>query len=463
MPRRLLLCLALGGPAAVLPARPPAVPATAEAYVAAALQHNLALEQQTLDLAAAQERLTQARSAFQPRLDLVARYSRASGGRTIDLPVGDLLNGVYGTLNELLVREGRPPVFPQLDNQSIPLLRGREQETKLRLIQPLWQPGIARSARAAREAAAARVAQLAAFRRELRLTVLAGYFGYVQAGAAVEILRAAVELTAEAARTNRVLAEADKITDDRVLRAEAEDLAVRQQLAEATRDRNAALHYFNFLLNRDQSEAILPPDEAELGPIADRLAAAEPPGPAGPDAREELELGRRAVAAAAAAEDAVRARLYPTVALAVEGGLQGEDYRTGSDDRFVQGSLVAELNIWDGRQRHSELQQARIERHRAELQLQETRQRLALQVQQAADDLGAAQAAYAAARARAAASTRAFALVQQREQAGLVNQLTFIDARAELTHAQLNYTITRARLLVAAAAYDRATAASPVP
>src|ERR1700733_8419491 len=36
----------------------------------------------------------QARALYLPSLDLNARYSRGSGGRTIDFPVGDLLNPV---------------------------------------------------------------------------------------------------------------------------------------------------------------------------------------------------------------------------------------------------------------------------------------------------------------------------------------------------------------------------------
>jgi outer membrane protein TolC len=455
-----LACLVLVVPASLRAAPAPAV---AEAYVAEALQRNLALSLQTLEVEQARERLREARSAFQPRLDFVARYTRSDGGRTIEFPTGDLLNGVYGTLNDYLQRSGRPAVFPQLANESIPLLRPREQETKLRLVQPLWRPEIARTARAGRAAVAAREAQVAAFRRELRLTVLAGYFACEQAEAAVEILTATAALTGEAVRTSRLLAEADKITDDRVLRAEAEDLTIRQQLAEATRDRNAARRYFNFLLNRDPDAPIARADPAELGRITANVLDAAGPNRVGVDGREELELGRRAVAAAAAAEAAVRARLYPTVALAVEGGLQGEEYRTGRDDRFVQGSVVAEMNIWDGRQRHSELQQARIERRRAELQLDETRRKLVLQAQQAADDLVAARAAYRAATRRAEASARAFELVRQREQAGLVNQLNFTDARAEKTRAELNQAIVAARLLVAAATLDRATAASPVP
>ena len=79
------------------------------------------------------------------------------------------------------------------------------------------------------------------------------------------------------------------------------------------------------------------------------------------------------------------------------------------------------------------------------------------------DDVAAASLGLQAAERRRLAAIRAFELVAQREREGLVNQLTFLDARAELTRAELNRIITGQRLFTAAAALDRATALSPLP
>lgn len=129
----------------------------------------------------------------------------------------------------------------------------------------------------------------------------------------------------------------------------------------------------------------------------------------------------------------------------------------------MQGSLVAQLNLWDGHERRSETQQARLARRRLELQREDTQQQLALQIRQATDDVAAATLGLQAAERRRLAAIRAFDLVAQREREGLVNQLTFLDARAELTRAELNRIITGQRLFTAAAALDRAAALSPLP
>ena len=47
--------------------------------------------------------LDQARARYLPVIDFAARYSMADGGRTIEFPVGDLLNPVYETLDQMLL------------------------------------------------------------------------------------------------------------------------------------------------------------------------------------------------------------------------------------------------------------------------------------------------------------------------------------------------------------------------
>jgi outer membrane protein TolC len=270
-------------------------------------------------------------------------------------------------------------------------------------------------------------------------------------------------LTAEGLRVNRRLREADRVTDDRVLRAEADDLTVRQQQAAAERDRNAARRGFNFLLNRDLEAAVIQPAPDELAAITGRLLA----GPTTPvsaiERREEWRARQQALAAAVAAEEAVRTKLHPTLSLAVEGGVQGSGYRLDRGSDFVQGSLVAEVNLWDGRQQRGQLTRARLDRRQAELELEETRRQLALQFLRASDDWQAAATGYQAADGRRRAMERAFELVAGRAREGTANQLSFLDARNEFTRAELEAEMARQRLFTAVAELDRAAALTPLP
>lgn len=454
-----LLAAALAAAAAAASPASPGPPAALVRYLAAAEASNLALRRETLDLDAARARLDAARARYQPRLDLVARYSQADGGRSIDIPVGDLLNPVYGTLNDLL----GAPRFPTLANESIPLLRSREQETKLRLVQPLYRPEIARGVEAARAGVAGREAALQAFRRELRLEVERAYYRWLQARAAVAVLAGAQALVDEALRVNRSLAANGAATDDAVLRATAEVMAVRQQAAAAAADADLAQSWFNFLLNRTPDAPIDPPADPELADLAGAIRATAAGAPDAAGAREELAAAGAAVRAATAAERAARAAARPSLSLAVESGLQGESYRLGSDNRFTQASLVAEWNLFDGRENRSRVREAAAARHQSEATRDETARQTELQARNARRRLAAALVSLDAADARRQAARGAFDVVAHREREGLVNQLGFTDARNALTTAELNYAVTRCALFIAYAEYDRALALSPLP
>jgi outer membrane protein TolC len=145
-----------------------------------------------------------------------------------------------------------------------------------------------------------------------------------------------------------------------------------------------------------------------------------------------------------------------------DGGIQGESYRFGGGANYVQASLVGELNLWDAHQRRSEVEIARAQKRRADLQLEATREQIALETRNAVAELAAARAALPAAERRVAAAARALQLVTAREREGLANQLAFLDARQTHTTAQLNLDLTRQRLFVAAARVDRALAAAPL-
>lgn len=435
-------------------------PASAERYVREALAQNLGLQEQEEEIAAAQARLDITAAARQPRIDLIARYSVAEGGRTIDVPAGDLLNPAYATLNELLIAQGRPPAFPSVANLQIPLLREREQDTRVRLTAPLLNTQLSRLRIARGAARDAAIAQHAALRREVRLAVLAAYYTCLRTRAAKSVLEAAAETTAEALRVARLLAREDKVGEDRVLRSEADDLGVQQQLADAARDHAGALHAFNLILHRPLDTPIDEPAPGEIAALTDALGQAALPEPAAPDAREELAALQAAVAEAVAAEKAQKVRTRPTVSLLVDGGVEGAGYRGAAG--YAQASVIGEYNLWDGKQRRNEIETARRQRRQAELRYESARARLTLEAKAATEEFIAARTALPAAQRRAAATTRTFEIVAARNREGLADQLAFLDARASQTAAQLNLEITRQRLLVAAAHLDRTRAATPL-
>ncbi len=94
-----------------------------DSYVQEGLKSNIALKQKEYSYQKSLEELKEARRMFFPVVSVEAKYSRNEGGRTIDLPYGDLLNPVYNNLNavnELLgqinPQYGVSTTYPELEN-----------------------------------------------------------------------------------------------------------------------------------------------------------------------------------------------------------------------------------------------------------------------------------------------------------------------------------------------------------
>ena len=69
-------------------------------YIKEGLAHNIILQQRTISLRQAEQGLQIAKSYFLPSVTVLGDYTNGKGGRSIQLPIGDLLNPVYASLNQ---------------------------------------------------------------------------------------------------------------------------------------------------------------------------------------------------------------------------------------------------------------------------------------------------------------------------------------------------------------------------
>ncbi|MDE2251598.1 MAG: TolC family protein, partial [Gammaproteobacteria bacterium] len=250
-------------------------------YVRSGLASNLALANQGLEIDRSRAALAAARARFFPEVALAARYTRAEGGRQIDLPVGQLLNPVYQTLNELLLANGAVANFGAISDQSIPLQLPREQDTRITLRQPLYAPAITAGVAAARANLGAAGYSRDAYRRELQRDITLAYLDWLKARNGATILSAGEAALAENLRVNQALYDNGKSTHDAVLRARAEWLDVQQQQLDAHNGADQARSYLNFLLNRPLATPLeVPADVAPPPDAAAQSDAAVPPAAA---------------------------------------------------------------------------------------------------------------------------------------------------------------------------------------
>src|SRR5690606_1859958 len=114
----------------------------------------------------------------------------ADGGRNIPLPIGDMLNPVYSTLNQLT----QSNQFPQIQNETINFLPRNYYDAHIRTTMPLINPDIGYNKRIHEQQVQLSALEVDTYKRELIKAIKVAYFNFLSALQAVDIYRAALEL-----------------------------------------------------------------------------------------------------------------------------------------------------------------------------------------------------------------------------------------------------------------------------
>ena len=416
-----------------------------ESYIEQGIENNLALKQQDFSLQKSLAELKEARGLFFPSLNVIARYSRAGGGRAIEFPIGDILNPIYQALNI--------PIM--LENEQILFMREKEQETKVRLIQPVFQPSIYHNYKIKNYLSKAQQESKNVFTRQLVADIKTAYFNYLITVEVNKIFRQTKTLLEENLRVSESLFENNKATKEIVYRAKAELSELEQEMAEAKKNRELAASYFNLLLNRPLDENIVIADEESLLRIIEMdLQQVEN------DAlnnRPELQQIKYGIEAMKSGLRLAKSTFLPSVSVAVDYGFQGEEYRFTDEDDFWMASAVLQWNLFNGFQDKAKVEQRLMEKRRLEAQLTELESQIKLQVREAYQNLIVARKSIVSAEDRLTSARKSFEIVNKKYEQGMSSQIEYLDARNSLTQAKLNQVIIRYSYQIRLAEFEKVT------
>lgn len=417
-------------------------------YVREGLKQNLAIRQQSLQVLRSEAALREARGNFLPTATLNARYTNVSG-QVVNL--GELINPAFQALNGLL----GSPQFPTDIDLRLPL----KQETAVRVAQPIFQAEIYSGYRAASAAREAQSASFGAAERQLASEIRSGYVNHAKALRLAELRAATRVLLEEQVRVMSRLVEAGRATPDALSRARAELSEAQQREAEAAQLADATRQSFNMMIGRGISDSVTMLPEESLGLDAlPSLEAALASGLGGREELQALDAGKRAAEAQSAV---ARGSFLPNLAVALDYGVQGNEYRFSRDADFALVSLVASWNLFNGGRDAARVQAAQLEAERYALQGQDARRGVELQVRLAWQAAAVAKQAIETAAAQQHAAERTHQLVSRRAEEGLASPLELSEARVALTAAQLNAVFTTYDYYLRRVELDRAAALYP--
>jgi outer membrane protein TolC len=423
-----------------------------QAYIDEGLKSNLQLKQEQLNYEKSVESLSLARSMYFPSIGLNANYTLAHGGRKISLPLGDLMNPVYATLNKLTDSNQ----FPTMSNQSINFLPNNFHDTKVRVIQPIINPDIWFNYKAQKELISVQQAQRDAYENELRYSISAAYYQYLQTEEALKVLSETRNFLTELLKVNQKLVANQKATKDVVLSAEYEINKIDQQLAEAAKNHEVSKAYFNFLLNKDLTADIII-DSTLVS--TDDTQSVEQLRETALSQRQEIKQLQRGLAAS---EQIVAlnkmSSLLPKVNVVGDIGYQGFQYKFDNSQQYALVQFSLSWDIFHAGEKRAKTQQARIDYQVVENKMEQLRRQIELQVIQTHYERQASEQAWTTAQSGVKSAEKNFQIIRSKYNEGQAILLEYLDAQNKWTTARLTQSIRLFDLLRAEAALQKTIA-----
>jgi outer membrane protein TolC len=416
-------------------------------YIKEGLRNNEGIKQQKFQLDKNLYALKEARSLFFPTVGFNAAYYRADGGRTVDLPIGTLLNPVYSTLNKLTGTNN----FPTVQDQSILFNPDNFYDAKFHTTLPIINAEIFYNQKIRSKQVSLQQIEIDIYKRELVLQVKTAYYQYCQATASVKVYGNALALVKESERINDVLFKNQKINRTAVTRGENEISKAQAALISAQQTQKNALAYFNFLLNRPQGSAIIIDSNFRTAQLTliDTNSISK---------REELRKLNIASGIAKTSIDLVHSYHIPKFSTFLDIGSQGFDWKYNNTTQYYFWGLTMDWSIFASGRNTYKTKQAQADLNVLRSQTNYTEERLQLQLTTSINSYAASLNNYKAALSQLTSAERYYNDIMKLYREGQVLYIELLDAEDQYINAQLQVNITFYDLQIKQAEVERADA-----
>ena len=422
---------------------------TLDTYVREGISSNLSLKEQSLQLEKAVNSIAIARSNLAPRITFAPTYSLAAGGRKLDFPIGDLLNPVYTTLNQL-TQGGN---FPQVENVNVQFAPNNFQETVVRFQYPIFNSDIKYNILIQEGLLQTEEAKRKALVYELRNNIRVAYYQYLQSLEGIEVLKNAQTLLDQFVNLNQKLVKNQVALKDVVLSAEYEVSKIKQQIATAEKNSKLAKSYVNFLINRElESEIKADTEFVNKIPTVRELVFLKQSALKNRPEFETLQSGIRVNETAI--QLAERSAKLPQIFVGGNAGFQGFGYQF-KNQGFGVVQLGMQWDLYHGKEKQRKIEGAKIDKRLTESKVDQVKQQVELQVSQSYYEFVAAEEAFRAIQDGVRQAEGVLKIVDSRYRNGSAIYIEYLKAQNDVQTAQQMASLTKYDLWVKKATLDK--------
>jgi outer membrane protein TolC len=419
--------------------------ATLQGYIDQGLKNNQGVRQQGFLLQKNLYALKEAKALFLPEVNFNASYLDSRGGRKIGIPIGDLLNPVYNSLNQLT----NSTAFPQVENVNQTFNPTNYYDARFRTSLPIYNAEIIYNSRIRKEQINFQQAELDVYKRELVKEIKLAYYACLQANESVSILESAVSLARENLRFNQSLVKNDKAIRTVVSRSENELIGLEARWEDAKNQSANAAAYLNFLLNNPLDTKLSLPKSEEL--VVDAAITGE-------GKREELLKLESLARINSLSVQLARAAALPKLATFMDLGSQGNFVSFNNDTRYYLFGVTLDWRVFAANRVQYKMKQATFESKATNEQLDQVEQQLFLQTETASNRLKSAISIYQASKSQTALSQQYYNDQQKLYREGQLLYIELLDAQNRLISDQLQQSISYLNVQTRTAELERAKA-----
>ena len=416
-------------------------------YVHEGLKSNLVLQQKNVSLQQAQQSLNLAKSYFLPTVNVLADYTSGEGGRSIAIPVGDLLNPVYASLNQVTQSDA----FRQVENVKQNFFPKDFYDARVRTSVPLINTDLYVNRTIQSQQVMLKQYELDAYKRQLVLDIKTAYYSHVATEAAVKIYESALALVHKNVEINESLLRNGKSLPATVLRSRSEVERVKADLNSSRNQVRNARQYLNFLVNRDLDHEVNTTSSLENIPFVTDSSGMV-------TNREEIQMLRVQQGINESSLRMTRLSRLPKVNAFLDLGTQASSWKYNEDSRYYLVGVQFSVPIFQGFRNNINIRQNKLEIQKTEQQFNNTNRQLELAATHASNQLQTTIQNYQAAQEQLKSAQSYFHLIEKGYQEGVNSLIEFLDARNQFTNSQLQLNLRQLEVLTAQARVERETA-----
>lgn len=417
-------------------------------YVELGLKNNLILQQKNIQLEQALYALKTANSLFLPGINFKMDYQSGEGGRSIGIPIGDLLNPVYGTLNQLTMSQS----FPQVSNVETTFFPNNFYDARIRTSMPLFNTDLLMNRNIQKQQIILQEYDVTIYKMELTKMIKEAYFTYLMALEHINIYENALALAQEGKRINESLAQNGKLVNTYLLRSINEIEQLKNQKVKAIEKANNAQLYFNFLLNADPQQSI---DTTGASTYQTNKAATYLQEQFNSKNRTELKLMDESITLHKYFLQTSKLFWTPKLNGFLDVGSQASNWEVNNKSAYYFVGLQLDIPLFAGGKNNYKIKQAELNLDIQNKQKTALEKSLALSLSLAKNQLQTAYSSFYAIDKQLELALSYHKLIEKGYKEGVNSFIETVDARNQLTTTSLQKNILKYELIKAIVAYER--------